>query len=114
MTRASKWALLAFLIHAAIAAVLITVGIDSTMNVGVAARRGLAGLEFAVDPAVRWSLEVLAPAFKKTVVKFDTPISSVIKGYAYLAYIVAGGLFYGALAGLAGWLVERGSKRRSK
>ena len=35
---------------------------------------------------------------------------SAIKAYAYAAYIVLGGAFYGVIAGFVGWLVDRRSR----
>ncbi len=106
-SRTFKWALGAFLVHGFVAAWLVTVGVHSDSDFRIEAARALSRLEFAVEPAVSWLLQASAPAIRGAVAKFNLPVTSVIKGFAYPAYILLGGVFYGAIAGLFGWVNDR-------
>ena len=107
MSRSKKWAISAFLIHAVAAAALISLELNTSFSYRVEAARALSRLEFAVDPAVRWLLAASSSTLRAVGSSLEVPITTVIAGFSYLAYISLGGLFYGLIAGFCGWIKDR-------
>jgi hypothetical protein len=110
MSSASRWAIGAFLIHAVASSALISLGMNSDFRYRVEAAQALSRLEFAVDLAVRWLLDLAGPVFRAATSRWDVSVFSAIKAYAYSAYILLGAAFYGVIAGFLGWLVDRPSR----
>lgn len=110
MSSASRWAIGAFLIHAIASSALINLGMNADFHYRVEAAQALSRLEFAVNPAVRWLVEVASPLIRSASAALKLSFSSAINALAYPAYILLGGAFYAVVAGFLGWLVDRRSR----